>query len=110
MTAEPKPCFYRRKYDAALGELTPYSPHSIVLGSHVYPTAAHLYWTIAFAKHPQIVQAIRELRGVSENDESVAKVLFLAKKYKALIRTEFEFIEKRKGTFDSCVPQIVRFP
>lgn len=93
--------FYRRKYDAQLGELTPYSPHSIVLGSHVYPTAAHLYWTIAFAKHPEIVKAIRDLRVVKDNDESVARVLNLAQTHKALIRTEFDFLGKRKGMWSS---------
>lgn len=97
--AEPKAFYYRRKYDSALGELTPYSPHSIVLGSHVYPTAAHLYWSIAFAKHPHIVKAIRDLRAVSDNDESVGKLLYIARQCKGLVRTEFEFIDKRKGEY-----------
>lgn len=92
--------YYRRKYDAALGELTPYSPHAIVLGPHVYPTAAHLYWTIAFSAHPQVVKYIRDLRAVVDNDESVGRLLKIAKEHKGSISHNFDFIDKRKGEKD----------
>lgn len=97
LAAGPKEFYYRRRYDAALSELAPYSPHPIVLGSHVYGTAAHLYWTLAFGRYPRIVKAIQALRSVADHDESVARLLQIALHYQGLVSWNVDFIERPIG-------------